>query len=177
MGVDGRRAIVAVQMRVAVADRMERARPERAVGTRPARRHARAPASIPAARSPRSARSPARSKCGGRSPGPRCVGAERAHPLHDEVETILFGRADVVVVHRGTQHFARAWTQRLEGQRFAAAGSVMVAGTPPLTTRTTTARGRRSQRIARPRTTACLAATARRTPAGNQQSWRVPPVD
>jgi len=58
------------------------------------------------------------------------VGAARAHALHDQVEAVGLGRADVVVVNRGTQRFARARTQRLERERLVVAGKGDGGGRP-----------------------------------------------
>jgi len=112
-----RAAVVAVGVRIDVADRVTRTRRDRAIGAR--RGHLSAHAHElrllqhrgDVARGVRHHRDPAENLL-----VLDVIGAARAHSLHDEVEAIEFGRGDVVVIDRGAQCLARAGAERLEGE-------------------------------------------------------------
>ena len=120
--VGERRAVVAVGIRIDVTDRVTRAGAERAVRTRV--RHGAAHPHQQGFLQRRDDES-RRARFGRQPPENFLVldvlGAERAHALHDEVEAVFLVGRDVVVVDGGTQHFARAGTQRFEHQLFVAA--------------------------------------------------------
>jgi len=118
-----RRAIVTVGIRIDVADRVTRARTERAVRTRV--RHG---ATHPHQQGflQRRGDESRRARCGRQPPEDFLVfdllGAERAHALQHEIEAIFLAGRDVVVVDGGSQDFARAGTECLEHQLFVATG-------------------------------------------------------
>jgi len=115
-----RSAVIAVRIGVDVTDRMSRAGTERAVGA--GRWHVSTHAHEH--RLLQRVRDMARG-AGHHRQSPEdflvldVLGAARPHSLDDEVEAVVLARGDVVVVDRGTQHLARAGTQRFERQRLA----------------------------------------------------------
>jgi hypothetical protein len=115
-------AVVAVRIRVDVTDGVARARSERAVGTRG--RHGAAHAHEH--RFLQRMKDVASRAGRDRQPAEYflvldVLRARRAHALHDEVEAVLFVDADVVVIDRDPQQFARARAQRFERQGLRAA--------------------------------------------------------
>ncbi len=115
--VGERRAVVAVGIRIDVADRVARARTEGAVRT--GVRHG---AAHPHQQGFLQRRGDESRGAGSRRQPPEnllvfdLLGPERAQALQDEVEAIVLAGRDVVVVDGGPQNFPRAGTERFEHQ-------------------------------------------------------------
>jgi len=121
--VGERTAVIAVRIRIDVADRVPRAAAESLV--RPRRRH-RTADTHESRLLQRTGHVPGRAGRGRQAAEDLLVldalGAVGAHALHDQVEAVGLVRADVVVIHRGAKHLARSRAERGERQGVVAAG-------------------------------------------------------